>query len=147
MSTYLNHITLDTGHTTRSRRAEAADEAIATIAPHLRHALEAGADLIPTTTHYGLKATAQGAFLLATIMAGAQPLLTFGVAPRSRGAAKLWSMLIEGRDYPVDAGRPPQAPWLAVRVEPGVHEPDIEMWMPDYERLVAWAWIEGRSDA
>jgi len=44
---------------------------------------------------------------------------------------------------PLDFGALPQAPWCAARLETGLAlYPGAAVWLGDYERLVAWAWIE-----
>jgi hypothetical protein len=139
--TYLNHITLDTGHNRRSPRSEVSDEAIAMVGAHLRRAIAAGSDPIPTRP-YDLMATAVGRYLICTIMDGSMPALTFGVAPRARGAKKLWDVLVANRGYPVDTAQPPGAPWLATRIERADLTRKIATWAADYERICAWAWIE-----
>ncbi len=141
--TYLYHITLDTGDIGTFDRATMSDTAIKTIGPHLAKAVRTGKDIIPTTA-CTLKATHAGPFLLGTIInfTGA-PILTFGVAPKSRGAAKLWDMLISTGVLASDPGEVPPAPWLATRMEAGASRSTLASWIPDYQRLIAWAWIEG----
>jgi hypothetical protein len=144
--TYLNHITLDTGHTRRAPRDEVAPETLQFIGEHLRRAVATGSDPIPDLP-YDLRASASPPFLLGTIMDGSAPILTFGVAPRARGAARLWAMLIEGRGYAAEAAQPPPAPWCAVRFDLPHLLPKISTWAAAYESRVAWAWIEGERDA
>lgn len=143
--TYLYHVTLDSGDIGTFPREEMTDEALAALAPHLKRALGRGKDIIPTTT-CTLMASHAGPFLMGTILnfTGA-PILTFGVAPRARGAEKLWDMLTTEREFAVDTGGVPPTPWLAARMEPGASAVTIERWMASYERCVAWVWIEGMA--
>jgi len=149
LSNYLWHITLETGHSRRSLRTEVSDEIILMLRPHLEGALRRGTVPLPIEGGYQLKATAAGAFLVGTILdRDDTPIVTFGVAPRSRGAAKLWAMLHDGRPTDTEAPQPPAAPWLAVRMEFGALDfPDALDWLADYERCIAWTWIEMRKDA
>lgn len=142
--TYLYHVTLDTGDIGTFDRSTVSGAAINTVAPHLKRALVAGKDIIPTTA-CTLKATHAGPFLLGTILnfTGA-PTLTFGVAPKARGAEKLWDMLTE-RPLASNPGEMPPAPWLAVYMAAGASKSTIDGWMPDYQRCIAWAWIEGAA--
>ncbi len=145
MSDYLYHITLDTGDIARSVRADVSRDVIVALGSHLKSAIGNKRDIIPTTTHV-LMASHAGPNLLCTILGlGSRPILTFGVAPRARGAEKLWAMLTQERPLASDPGEPPEAPWLAVRMEAGASESSLEGWMPDYERCIAWAWIEGAA--
>lgn len=142
MTLYINHITLDTGDNRRSPRDEVPDAVIATLKPHIDAALRGGSAPIPGSDDT-LKATATGAFLVATVLIeGAAPAVTFGVAPRSRGAAKLWEMLHLGHETETEIGQPPPAPWCAVRIE------DTTLasapWLADYERCIAWTWLAMR---
>lgn len=143
---YLWHITLESGDTRRSPRSEVSQQVLATMAPHLRRALAAGraGDPIPTTDSR-LTATASGPNLVATVLSyDGVPLVTFGVASRSRGAGALWGALHEGRLTTTDRAELPAAPWCAARLEAGPeYLTDVSEWIGDYERIIAWAWIEG----
>ncbi|KQZ81860.1 hypothetical protein ASD64_08860 [Mesorhizobium sp. Root157] len=155
--TYLWHVTLDTGHRRQSYRPEASQIAIDAVDLELRRALRDGVAEIRlgaeagTIPVYRLKASNSGPVLLATILRdiGKQdvPLVTMAVAPKSRGAAEIWRALHDGRDdIPYDPDSIPPAPWCAARFEAGI-EQDLRAatWLGDYERLLAWAWIEGKG--
>jgi len=77
---------------------------------------------------------------------GKLPLITMGVAQRSRQGAELWQMMIAQ-----PGARPgltkPQEPWLAALVYPSAvgYRGDLG-WMGDFEACVAWAWITRRPD-
>lgn len=145
MSKYLHHVTLDTGDVGTFLRSTMSDAAMAHIAPHLRRAVENGRDTIPTTDYKVMTSAAQS-FLLATIFdAHDTPILTFGVATKSRSAGRLWELLTKDRPLGVEPGSPPPPPWLAARMEPGASFMTLQGWMPDYERCIAWAWIEGAA--
>jgi hypothetical protein len=73
------------------------------------------------------------------------PLVTIAVAAKSKVSARLWSEL--QRPIPGSspaAGDPPRAPWVAARLYPTLAlDPDAAVWLGDFERCLAWAWIEG----
>lgn len=149
--TYLWHITLNTGHGRRSPRSEVDQVAVDSIGMTVRRAVRDGeADILLgdlTSGHYRIKATAVGSALLCTVLSPrSAPLVTFGVAPRPRHSAKLWSALHETTpDALTDAANPPETPWLGVRIEPSiVNDMSALEWLGDLERVVAWAWIEKR---
>jgi hypothetical protein len=145
--TYLRHVTLDTGHSRRSPRDEADPAAVAVVEAHLERALAAGGDPI-LDLGYSLEARAAGLGLLGTILTAAgRPVLTFGVAPRGRVSGPLWALLHESRSYPTGRQPPPQTPWLAARFETAELVPAVAAWAADYERLVAWAWIDMKTGA
>jgi hypothetical protein len=150
MSAYLNHITLETGHVHRSPRADISAETLQFVTPHLMRAIERGEDVILApgeTGEFVLRATAAGAFLLATAISRRHgPLITFGVAPRSRNAGRLWESLHQGRTVETHRGDVPAAPWLAARMETtNVLALASARWLADYSRCLAWAWIESRK--
>jgi hypothetical protein len=139
MADYINHVTLDTGHVRQSPRSEVGDHALAVVAAHLERAVATGEDRVPGL-QYLLKPAPQHTLLLATLTTAAgAPLLTLGVAPRDRVAGRLWQMLTEGRGY---AAHQPAAPWIAARIDDPERGLPIMSWMADYERLIAWAWLE-----
>ncbi len=143
--TYLYHITLDTGDIGTFDRSETSGTTLSAIVHHLGRAIASGRDIIPGTT-CTLMASHAGPFLLGTILdfTGA-PILTFGVAPKSRGAERLWDMLTSERQLASDPGETPPAPWVATRIEAGASKSTLANWMPDYQRCIAWAWIEGAA--
>lgn len=141
--TYIWHVTLNTGHGRRSPRSEVDAGALRLVADHLERAIEADSPL-PGNTGCQLMATASGPWLIATVMSGDAPLVTIGVAPRSRGAGRLWAMLHDSRiDLMTNPADVPRPPWCAARLEPGLAAyPDTAGWLGDYERLIAWAWLD-----
>ncbi len=87
---HLWHITLNTGDARKSPRSEVTDAAVSAVLPHMHKALAGSLAEIPFVGEgCRLKATAEGAFLLGSIMVIGAPALTFGVAPESRDAAQL----------------------------------------------------------
>lgn len=151
MTEYIEHITLDTGHTRRSLRAEVADEAISACR-ELIERIRAGQEAaIPGTTAM-LTGTAEGRCMIATVWHSADrsPLVTIGVAQHSRCGARLWRLLHAEAARPAGmrplatAGRPcPAEPWVAARLEIGLalHATEAE-WLGDFERCLGWAWLQ-----
>ena len=154
---YLNHITLSTGHTRRSPRAEVSGETLARVAPWLAALVESGqpaplpvSGLSDYTGHAtvvdgALIVTISGAALTDGPMAGnAPPLVTLGVAQRSRHGAALWP-LMTGPVMPhaKPSIQRPGEPWAAVAIWPTLAmHPDAIGWLGDLERCIAWAWLE-----
>ena len=68
------------------------------------------------------------------------PIVTVGIAQRSREAKELWS------SFETHFGKPkavmPQAPYCMVELHPNMMAfPDALEWIGDLERCIAWAWI------
>src|SRR5574337_81919 len=74
------------------------------------------------------------------------PLVTLGVARRSRQGRDLWAALVASFGaHP--AARRPAEPWLAVAVhESAAAHPEALVWLGDLERCMAWAWITLEPD-
>ena len=155
---YLTHITLTTGHQSRSERADIDDATLALLAPWLDTLLATG-DTPPLPVaplaHFSASAAQQDGALILTLFAPAGPhtpgqpatagrlipMLTMGVAQRSRHAAALWPLLV-AQHGTVARLREPGTPGLAVVPHPSMpaYRGDIA-WMADFEACVAWAWI------
>lgn len=155
MTTALAHVTLDTGHTRRSLRAEAREGSVALLRASLARALLSSGTLapVPCRDGYAYLATIERAGLLVTLVRGTgespSPIVTFGVAVDD-SYADLWALLHRKRGGLPDAvhqtepSDPPPPPWLAVRMEVGATSvpPADLLWMADFERTMAWAWLE-----
>lgn len=157
-SPYLAQLTLTTGHLRRSYRHEVGDEALALLAPWLANALSTGAReplQVASLAHFAASATVEDGALICTVWgppssqqsaaavhpAAAIPLVTFGVAQRSRHAAALWPLLV-ALDGAADGLQRPPSPWCAVSLQLGLLlHPTASEWLGEFERCVAWAWI------
>lgn len=157
MSRYLIHVTLDTGDSRRSARADVDDAVLTLVAQNLKDALGAGdvETALVGPPGYVLKATSAGGALIATVLARGDvmtPVVTFAVATRARHAERLWRMLHDvdrgGLPAPLtDPDVTPAPPWLGARLEVGAIEHAAALgWIADYERCAAWAWIEGAAE-
>ena len=143
--TDLCHYTISTGDIRRSPRAEVGDDVIAALAS----TLATGWHQVPGFPSHRVRVTIDGAVLLATVHVARRfehplswpddiPLVTFGVAVDQAGLAALRELLH------VQPGADVWAPACLVRIEPFVvlGAPRSLEWIGDYERCVAWAWIE-----
>ena len=140
---YLMHVVIDTGDRRRSYRSEAADNTVT----HLRKQIEAmlAEEHVEIRPGYRLTGNAHGSALLATVCVGEQPLVTIGVAARSQSSARLWEELINVKTVRDDVARP-EAPWCAVRLHSHLLlDPMAASWLGDFERCLAWAWIEHKG--
>lgn len=155
--TYLNHITLSTGHTRRSDRADVVPAATQLLADWLPGIVDSGQIHplpVPPLSHFGAQVFVQDGALVVTVSAPVgphqqgrphagqtMPLVTFGVATRSRQGPPLWSMLTGAFDA-VKGLKQPGAPYCAVAVHPSMAAyAGPTDWCGDFERCVAWAWI------
>lgn len=150
----LYHLTLTTGHARWSTRDEVSEEAVAVCTDLLRRGMDRRPDeAIPIPTPEGepcaLTAARASRCLVVTIWGPElrlpdgptrPPLVTMGVAARSRCAPGLWQQL--GQQGP----RPP-VPWAAVKLHPtlALHAVAAD-WLGDLERCLAWAWLLSRAD-
>ncbi len=148
---YINHITLSTGHLARTQRADVTDATIKTLRPWLKSAIESE-DPYPLPGELGSR---QGFAMSASVdRAGlichvghqdAGQLVTFGVATRSRQSAELWAWLC-AQYGSAEALTAPGTPWCAVALHPGLlMRPDAGAWLGDFERCIAWTWLEKKS--
>lgn len=156
---YLNHITISTGHFYRAERRAADDYRLGIVAAWLAAALEAGGEPVPIPNLWSLRDPYDGAAvtgyggLMVTLFPGAErrPLVTFGVAKKSRGSGSLWRMLIDAAAKAAPAPErllsvAPSTPWCAVIVWPtSPPHPQLIAAAGEFEQLAAWAWIERKN--
>lgn len=157
---YLNHITLSTGHTRRSPRSEVSGETLARVGPWLAALVESGQPAalpVSSLAEYSGHASVFDGGLIVTIsgpapasgpMAGkAPPLVSMGVAQRSRHGAALWPLMTGPVMPPARPGlQRPAEPWAAVAIWTTIAlHPDAVEWLGDLERCIAWAWLERKA--
>lgn len=146
--TYLHHITLSTGHTRRSPRAEVSDDTVKALAPWLAACLK-HVDDYPLPGPLGAR---DGFVMQASVRDGALichvgqmqsgPLVTFGIAARSRQSGELWAWLC-AQYGSADALAAPGTPWCAVHLHPAyAQQHGMSAWVGDFERCVVWTWLE-----
>lgn len=138
---YLWFVTLNTG---RGQRLQLLPDRPDAAALDLGRALRDGSSPVSGQAGYSIEARTVGSSLLCTIYKADLPVTVFGVAARSLNAAKLWDLIHDDAyGLATDAGKPPRAPWCAVRVEPGLlTDPDAASWLAGYEADIAFAWLE-----
>ena len=150
-SPYISHITLTTGHTRRSPREEVGDDILRVLVPWLNELVASDAQRplpVPTLAHYSANATVEAGALVCTVWAPGEPhaeesvpLVTLGVAQRSRQGSDLWALLVSQFDIRPEIKKPAE-PWCGVIVHPNLmaHR-EASDWLGDFERCLAWAWI------
>lgn len=159
---YINHITLNTGHIARTNRTDVAPAVTALLAEWLPATINSGkAHALPVAelSHFAAQVFVQDGALVVTVSAPVgphqqgkpfagqtMPLVTFGVATRSRQGAPLWGMLV--KSFGLATGlKQPDTPYCAVAVHPSiaVYKGPVD-WVGDFERCMAWAWITRNPD-
>jgi hypothetical protein len=154
---YIYHLTLTTGHTARTSRADVGDEALAIVVPWLRRVVDTGQPApLPAESlrHFSAIAFERDGGLLVTVYGpigphtpgnpakAGLPLVTFAVAHRSRHGVQLWDMLIDSFPAHPAGIKQPATPWCATVLHPtAVAYPDSLEWLADFGRCCAWAWI------
>ena len=140
--TSLYHYTIQTSDLRMSPREEVGDDAIAALAPMLR----SGVHVMPEMTGYRVRVTVDGGALLGTVLVDHEsatsgvPLVTLAVAADAASLVAV-RQLYAGRDLLADAA----VPACVVDVHPSiVVAPDAMGWLGDFERCLAWAWVERR---
>lgn len=159
---YINHITLSTGHTARTQRSDVAQAVTELLSGWLSGIVDSGKiHTLPVQplAHFGAQAFVQDGALVVTVSAPigphqqgkphtgkTMPLVTFGVATRSRQGGPLWSMLTSA--FGAAKGlQQPGAPYCAVAIHPSIAAYNGPTdWLGDFERCVAWAWITRNPD-
>lgn len=153
---YVNHITLNTGHTSKSHRQDVDDDVLAIVSPWLQSIINNdNASPLPVgdLSHYSAKAFVHSGGLVVTVYGPSGPylhgdpsnadipLVTFAVAQRSRQGNDLWAMMMANFESKKGI-KQPSTPWLAVAVHQSAiaHRDSLE-WLADFERCVGWAWI------
>jgi hypothetical protein len=153
---YIQIITTTTGDTRRSYRDEVADYVVEYIATSLlpealveRDPGELGPAIPNTGLHLTALSRGRCGLIASVVFKGGDrpfvPVLVFGVAAQSRCATRLWDLLhMPGTYYVTHPATPPAPPWCAVRLEPAAAMMGrrVMMILGDYERYLAWAWLE-----
>ena len=146
---YINHITLNTGSIARTRRTDVADDVVAALRPWLKEALTHKGDfplpdVLGVSDDHRAQVTVQKGAVVCTVFGPLLvPLMTFGVAARSRQAGYLWGLM--GAQFGVKAGiKAPGTPWCAVVLHPAYSAyQGASSWVGEFVRSMAWTRIEG----
>lgn len=136
----LKHYTLNTGHTRASPRAEVADNVLPVVAPLLLP----GTHRVPGVRGgYELVVPASPAGWLGTVFQAKAPIATIGIAATEEDAAVIWPAMLANYkpDSPwyMQPAKQPALPWCSALLF--LNAPAHE-WLGDFERCLAWAWIE-----
>jgi hypothetical protein len=158
---YINHLTLSTGNITRIERGDVDGETLGRVAPWLAALVASGESAaLPVSdldSYTALASVADGALII-TISGPAMdsgpmrgkppPLVTMGVAKRSRQGAALWPLLQAPHMPAVKRGAErPAEPWCGVAIWPTIMlHPKSMAWLADLERCIAWAWCTRAED-
>ncbi len=156
--TYIQHLTLSSGHSRRIEPGEVSGQTLALVGPWLETLIASGGKLsLPRSDlsrRYCASATIERGALLMTVFVrdrtGMAPLVTFGVAKRRRHGDVLWPYFIDPQTAQtmfatsVKRGvQRPAEPWCAVLIHLtlALADPSASAWLGDFERCVAWAWV------
>jgi hypothetical protein len=135
MTNQLCHYTIATGHTRRSPRFEVSDGIIEVLRP----LLAAGEHDLPRFPGYRVRVTIEGTTLAATLLSKCAPLVTTFVVldePGLEGVLTVTGCKPSGT-ISLPAALVETHPTLAL-------DQDAVGWLGDFERCLAWAWIERR---
>jgi hypothetical protein len=146
---YLYHVTLQTGDSRKRYRSEVDDDIIALCRKLIAKMRDGERVEIPRMTGYFVSARLGGKCATFSVYAGTELLVAFGVAENERCGAQLWRGLhnSEGLPTKTDPERQPGAPWIGVALTDALHQhPDAWGWLGDFERCMAWAWIDGPTE-
>ena len=149
---HIEHVTLDSGHARRSARSEIDDEIVGALAAGLDRAIATKArEPIPGWAPFSYNVTAKAGAAMVTLWREGDPVVTFGIAADGKDSPKLWRLLHKGGagKHATTPDRPPAAPWIGARMEVGAAgTPPLDlMLIEDFERCLAWAFIERRARA
>lgn len=142
------HLTLNTGHSRTSPRSEVRDDVVETMRPWTVtgvHRLPVGGCSLRTDC-------GQGGMLATVYDPDHRPIATIAVAGSVDAADGLWGeierLYLIITDQPVHRSadwavprQPGSVPWCAV-VLPAVHSPIEYDWLGDFERCLAWSFLE-----
>lgn len=153
---YINHLTLSTGHLSRIERGDVSGETLARVRPWLAAVTASGGThTLPVSALSDYTASAvvvNGALIVSVFAPNGAPLVSIGVAKRSRHGAPLWEALTGPQMPPAAPGiSQPSEPWCAALLWPTLAANlSAARWLGDFERCVAWAWctrpVDGPED-
>jgi hypothetical protein len=136
---YIWHETIQTQHTRRSFRSEVAPGILATVGGWLK------SDSIELPGGYVCRIVYRSAHCLEAevLTPAAVRLVVVGVASHTRCGQPLWERI---------GGAPttrPAEPWCGIWLDPEglAADPAAYVWLGDFERCLAWAFIEASDEA
>lgn len=148
------HLTLNTGHVRHSPRDEVASDVIAAMIPLTQPGSYDLGTFGLALQGWRLEVPACPAGYYATLYGGSMPVLSLAVARTTEDADIVWPALERSyrqvTDLPGSRGadfeapyRPNRLPWLAVAL---LFPLACPAWAGDFERCLAWAWLEDEDD-
>jgi hypothetical protein len=148
----IEHVILDTGRARRLSRSAIEDEIIRVLDASFDRATTTGTrEPIPGWVRFSFNVTTEAGAAIVKLWREATPVVTFGVAADAASSPKLWRLLHEGGvgKHATSPGRPPATPWIGARMEIGaaLTASDDLSWIADFERCLAWAFIDRRGRA
>ncbi len=157
--TYITHLTINTGHVSRIQPGDVDGEALARVRPWLFALVDAGGEPMPlpvaALAGYTAVAVVEDGALIVTVygqrddqvVGHSLPLVSVAIARRSRHASELWPLMTKMPGVPVKTGlKRPSAPFCVVALlGPLAFDPGAQQWLGDFERCIAWAWIDGAT--
>lgn len=141
---YIQQVMLNTGSIARVERIDVSDDVVAVLGAWIEEGLAGNGDIslpdvLGVSDIYRAQVTKNSGGLVCTVFGSLLvPLVTFGVAARSR-QAHLWTTMVE--QFGVKDGiKTPDAPWCAVMLHPAyqAHQGALS-WMDGFVQSVAWA--------
>lgn len=152
--THIRHVTLTTGHSRKSSRAELHAGIVEQLAPLVAEIERHGSADFPSPTGLmqiiRLAPDRPSRHIAAWAISDPQgpTLITLAVAMRDRPGAGLWRTLHASPMRPnlaTSADDPPPAPWLGVilHLDAMIPTPHPALgWLGDFERCLAWTWVD-----
>lgn len=150
--TAIRHITLTTGHVRDSLSDEVSlivlvycTQLIQDIINNNEHV-----DLSPNLPGYTINGAIAGNNLVATVWCDYVPVVTIGVAAFPQEGRELWELMHQDQSWPTRtrSDQWPSVPWCAAKLQPGLMlYPDASPWLGDFERCLAWAFLNIRKSS
>lgn len=145
MVKFIRHITLTTGHVRDSFAGEVSPAAVDVCKDLIRQMNACKRPRIPGFESFSVSGVSHGRCFVATVWSGNEPIVTIGIATHSRCGAEVWRALHKSTTMPcaTNVDSCPSEPWCAARLEPlFLWYPDAMQWVGDFERCLAWAFVE-----
>ncbi len=137
----MQHITLTTEDCRWSPRYEVDDAVLPVLVDHLALARRQHAP-IPGQPDWTAHATDERNVLMITICRGEIPMVTCAVVPADGHVQRVAGRMTRAGGAPREMPQP--GPWCLVRLYDTIallSRDEVE-WLGDYERCVAWAWLD-----
>jgi len=140
--TELYHLTAHTGHLRMSPRGEVDDSSIQAMSKWIRNGTETNS-LFPG---YTFTYEPAGANLVSHLLHNGQRVLSFVVGVDDQAQQLVKTVAAELAPYWHEEALP--LPFCAVFLDADIDRSRTEdkLWFGDYERVIAWTWIEKRAE-